>query len=256
MQTEKPNKEDLNKRAERERMIMKQQKWLLPAIIVLSLFAVSMVFFFITREAQVEIADECYQFAFTEKYEFNSGSVIKKSETAVTIADRREPEDFYADNTPVYESANTRLYLTADACWFDPVNLREWRIPALSSIEISDDEVITCVVGKKRIVLPGGFLNDCQGTYILLDRCTVLFNGKYIQVEPFSFYSSEFGIVRLYNYGDRQFYSSEDMIGKFSLDAKKGYNLDLSTGIFTSAEGETRLLVASPQFLHDLEERR
>lgn len=256
MQTERPNKPDQKNRAERERIIMKQQKWLLPAIVVLSFFAVSMVFFFITREAQVEIASPSYQYAFTEKYEFNAGSVMKQGRSAMTISDIHNPEEFYVDRTPVYESEDTRMYLTADACWFDPVNLKEWRIPALSSIAVGSDGIITCTVGKKSYVLPGGFLNDCQGTYILLDRCTVLFNGQYIPVEPFSFFSTEFGIVRLYNYGDHEFYSSEDMIGKFSLDAKRGYTLDMSTGIFTSSEGDTRLLIASPKFLHDLEERR
>ena len=76
-----------------------------------------------------------------------------------------------------------------------------------------------------------------------------------MELAPFSFCAVYWNYVRTYSYADKELYSTNHISEDIVLSSRRGYEINLTTGIYTSSGGTYRLLVASPQVLLEIGKR-
>ena len=226
---------------------------MIPLFVVLLAAAVVAVMLFVWEESQQEITESVYQFTMTEKYKFGPGTKLIIGKNDLEIKDAQSEEAVTSDATPLYYEDSVKMMLTRDISWLDPVSGYERRIPEFSILLKDDNDVIRCDTGKNTVTIPGGFLHDGAGTYLFLDKGILVLNGENIPIEPFSFCSTSYGVVRVFSYGSDDVITKDKGSTNITFSTKQGYELDLTSGIYYGENGGFRLLVASPSVLNSID---
>ena len=230
------------------------QFWALPILVVLAALAVFLVLRFMNRENEVTLEESVYQFSRDRRLDYDAGTAMLQGKYSIILrTENREETD--GDATPLYAAQEEvrALYLTRNVSWTDPFTGQEWSIPMFTRLAQADGALVDLELNGKTIRLEGGIGNDCAGTYVFLDYGSVLLNGKTVAVTPFSFCSTAGGSVRIYNYENDDLYTTDRRATNLVFAADRGYQVDLTTGIFTDEQGNYRLLVASPKLLPSIE---
>lgn len=258
MKTAKPSKKQNSKPGKKAKKPISQRKWLFPLGLVLAAGAIAAVLLFLRKETEVRTPAPGYQYFLEQRYEFAQGSRLRAEENATLITDAsgESEEDLFSDTTPLYYQDTPRLMLMRDISWFCPSNGREWRIPALSELEVDEYGSVLCHVGEKTVRLDGGFLHDGAGVYVLIDPAVLTLNGRKYSMSPLSFYSTTYGLTRVFSYEEQELYTQDKRQGNVLLDFLRGGRVNLSAGIYENSEGESRLLIASPKLPQSIEEYR
>ncbi|MBR0310815.1 MAG: hypothetical protein IJQ98_00320 [Oscillospiraceae bacterium] len=229
------------------------QRWAVPLLAVLAIFAIMIILRFMNRETTTQINEDVYQFSLDRRLDYSAGTTMLQGKYAIIL--RSETEETDGDPTPLYSSSNPAMYLMRDASWVEPYTGDEWAVDALCKLEWDGDDNCRIVSDKASILLEGGILNDCAGTYVFIDPVDLLIDGKQYALSPFSFCSINGKNVRVYCYDDKDYYTTQALSTHVIAQSGKGYSVDLSTGIYTDPNGEYRLLVASPDLLRNIKDR-
>lgn len=246
------------KTAKRNSWTGKQSRlqWLiLPLLAVLLAAAVFLVWNYVTGETSEPLAQPAYQYFLDQRVEYEEDTAILVGEDGVIFQNGEERNE--SDPSPIYFQERDALLLTEDMSWLDPATGVEWRLSALGSLELDGDGNIWYqdVNGEDPIHLDGGFLNSGRGTYVFLEDTTLRFNGLAYRLAPFSFYSVARGMYRVYQYGEDVMTAEAERERNTTATVERGYEMDLTAGIYTAVNGRSQLLVASPYVLKSIAER-
>lgn len=229
------------------------QRWMFPALAVLMLAAVLLVWSFMSREIRVDLDAPTYQYYLNQRVDHGENAVVMSGEYHVVFEEEGERSD--GDVTPIYYQEQMRMVLPEAVSWSDPVGGLEWRIPALSVLYTDENGLLWCESSGKQILLEGGILSDCKGTYVFLDAVTLTLNGTQMELTPFSFYSTAAGVIRVYDYESEALTQIDQLFYNTTVVADRGYHVDLTAGIYTLPSGTTRLMVATPSVLTEITKR-
>lgn len=229
------------------------QLLIFPALLLLMAAAVFLVTRFINGETQRKLDVPVYQYFLEERAEYSAQAKLLSGASGIVFDEDGEQNE--SDPTPIYAVEEKAFYLPADMSWMDPETGLEWRLPAFGLIERDGDGRIWYSDEDTRVQMRSGFLSDGRGTFVFLDDATLIFNDLAYGVGPFSFYSTAKGIYRIYRYEEDTLISADQRTGNTEMWTEQGYRVDLTAGIYTSANGTQRLLVASPSVLRGIEER-
>lgn len=226
----------------------KLSKWMFPALLALVAAAFLLVLSFVRGETQTVLDAPVYQYFLTQRVDYEAGTKLIPGQYSVTF--RSGGEDSAGDATPIYYRDSQELILPQSMTWLDASTGVEWAIPAMSRLEMNEHQAVSLKSGKKTPVLSGGFLSDGLGTYLFLDEVTLEFNGERMTLPPFSFCSTADGMVRIYAYGQQELYHAAEQTTNLLIHAPgRYYEADLTRAIYTGADGQSRLLSASPKAL-------
>lgn len=225
-----------------------------PALAILLMAAMFLVIQFVTGETQMKLEEPVYQYFTDQKVQYDAGTKLVP-ENGNKILFEESGQQNSGDVTPIYYENSQSILLPIDMSWMDPLTNREWRIPAFSRLEMDEDRVVWYRGEDEDIRMESGFLSNGKGTYVFLDDVTILFNGISYEAAPLSFYSAAGGMYRIYQYQSQELTTEEKLTQYVTIWSTKGYQTDLSVGIYTAADGSQRLLVASPSVLAEIEER-
>ena len=240
-------------KVEKQTRIHNFNKLIFPAMVILMIAAIALVFLFINHETRVKAGEPVYQFFMEQKAEYGKDVAMIESDKGLIFEENGEKNA--GDITPVYAAETKALYLPDDMYWVDTEGDREWRIPAFSRLEMDENGVIWYGAGDDRTRMNSGFLYNGRGTCVFLETAEVILGGHAYMADAFSFYSSASGMYRLYIYGDNTLEVKEEINANTVAHGTSGYSADFTTGMYTSPGGTQRLLVSSPEVLKSIEER-
>lgn len=228
-------------------------KMVFPAMVVLMIAAIGIVFMLVNSQSQVKMKEPVYQFFMEQKAEYDKNVKVIENERGVIF--KEDGKKSAGDISPIYTSDSKALYLAEEMYWVDTEGDREWRVPAFSRLEMDKKGVIWYVSGKNKTRMSSGFLYNGRGTCIFLEPAEVVLKGHAYKADAFSFYSSAAGLFRLYIYGEDTIEFAEEVTSNTTANGKSGYMADFTTGLYTAPNGVQRLLVSSPELLKSIEER-
>lgn len=240
-------------KTEKRNNTAKLNKIVFPAMVILMIAAIALIFVFMNHETKIRTGEPVYQFFMEQKAEYGKDAAILESEQGLVFEENGETNA--GDVSPIYASEAKAIYLAEDMYWVDPEGDREWRLPAFQRLEMDEDGVIWYGSGDDRIRMNSGFLYNGRGTCVLLEPAEVLLNQHSYQADAFSFYSSAAGLYRLYLYGEDVLEFEEERNSNTTVWGASGFHADLTTGLYTAPDGTQRLLVSSPAVLKGIEER-
>lgn len=227
------------------------QLLLIPALGLLMAVAVFLVLNFINTETQMELKEPVYQYFIDQRVDYEAGTKLLPGEYHVLF--ERDGERSAGTDTPIYSAEDKALILPKDMSWTDPATGVEWRVPMFSRIEADDNGTIWCQLKNKKVNMNGGILNNGTGSYLFLDTVTLMINDREYTLPPLSFCSTADGDPRIYAYGDEELLKvGERKTNIVVASVGRSYRVDLTRGIYTSAEGSNWLLSASPKALKAL----
>ncbi len=226
---------------------------LMPLLALLVIIAVAAIVRFVENETQVSVQEKTYQYAMDQKLEFDAGTTLLPGKYAIILETDGVRVD--GDPTPVYSQEAEALYLARDAAWSDPMNGHQWKIPAFSRLELGERDCVMCTLGDNTIRLDGGLLSDCAGTWLFLDAVSLYVNGKTFDLPPLSFCSIAGAQARMYDYAEESLRTEEEVRTNLTVRAKRGYQVDLTTSIFTNIDGSFYLMSGNTSVLKSIEER-
>lgn len=229
------------------------QRWALPLLAVLAALAVVLVLRFMNKETKIVVGEDVYQFSREKRYDYQAGITLLQGKYDIVID--TEEEEVNGDATPLYSNAAPALYLARDVSWCDPTTGLEWFIPAFTRLEQDAVGRFRCEFRKENVQFDGGIINDCRGTYLFLDYTELQIGGRIVDLTPLSFCSVLRNTARIYDYESGQLSVMETGSENLIARVPRGYRVDLTRGIFTDAEGNSRLMVASPKVLQSIEDR-
>lgn len=230
----------------------KWRKFLPLALIALAALAFLLIMNAIGRGTTVRVREPVYQYFGDSVQEYDAKTKIRLGDMYVQF--ESGDESSAGDATPIYYKDREAFILPCDMAWTDPSTGIEWCLPALSTLT-RDGDSVWCKVGRHQYMVSGGFLTDEKGTFVTLERSSATVNGETFTLAPLSFYSSANGMIRVYNHADQSLYTAESLTGSAVLQADSGFEVDLAAGIYTSRDGEQRLLAASPSALRSISEK-
>ncbi len=243
------------KRSRGRRGLGRYQVLLLPALALLMGAAVFLVWSFVKSETQEPLQESVYQYFLDQKVSYGEDVLLLAGEGRIIFEEDGQRGE--SDPSPIYCEGKETLILPVDMSWLDPANGLEWRLPAFGRLELDEDRTVWYlgIDNESRIKLDGGVLSNGRGTYVFLENGTLRFNGLASAVGPFSFYSTENGMYRVYQYGEDTLSVKGRREENTLITMENGYHFDLTTGIFAAVNGEQKLLAASPAVLKDITER-
>lgn len=229
------------------------QLLIFPVLLLLMIVAVLLVMNFITSETQTELGVPVFQYFLDQRTEYTAQVKLLTGEDRVIFEEDGQQNE--SDATPIYTKEGMAFFLPADMSWMDPETGVEWRLSAFARIERDENGDIWYSEGDTRVQMRSGLLSDGQGTYVFLDDVTLMFNNLAYSMGPFSFYSNAKGLYRIYRYEEDELLVEEQRTSGAAIRTQRGYQADLTAGIYTAANGIQRLLSASPVILRDITER-
>ena len=126
------------------------------------------------------------------------------------------------------------------------------RIEQFAEIE-NRQGAIYAILGSKQYKIEEGFLYDGKQTFVFLDKMTISWDGKVVEMEPLSYaivvYNQR---IELYPYKGTP---TLEQTGPCDVvaSAQKGYTIDLSKSILKNAEGFESLLISEPSLMDPFE---
>lgn len=242
------------KQNNRRRRRMGPELLLFPILALLLAAAIFFIGRFADDETKIRLDAPVYQFFMDDRAEYAAGTDLVPLEGG-QIAFDEKGEKSSGDVSPIYFADEKAILLPVDMSWMDPLTGREWKVPALSRLEMDETGVVWCRDGEKECRMEGGFLSSGKGLCVLLEKCDLILNGLAEETSAFSFYSTVGGMVRYYDYESDMLTTKERVEQNTLARFPGGYGADLSIGIYTAVNGSQRLLVAGPRDLKTIWER-
>ena len=227
------------------------QLLLFPILALLLAAAIFLIFNFTTGETQIKLEEPVYQFFTDQKAEYDTGTKLVPEKGDQLLFEEGTQQNS-GDVTPIYYTDSAAILLPVDMSWMDPGTNREWCVPALSRLELDESGIVWYRGKEGDRRMESGFLSNGRGTYVFLDTVDLICNGAVFQVGPFSFYSASSGLIRIYQYETDTLTTEDVLLENVTIRSHKGYQADLSVGIYTAADGSQRLLAAAPGALKEI----
>lgn len=224
-----------------------------PVLLLLMAAAVFLVMRFATKGTHIKFDVPVYQYFLDQRADYSARTKVISGESGVIFEEDGQQNE--SDSTPIYTVEEKAFFLPADMSWMDLETGMEWRVPAFGKVRLDEDGKIWYTDKDTQVQLAGGFLSDGRGTFVFLDNVTLMFNNLAYSAGPLSFYSTAKGMYRIYRYEEDELISSYERTGNTAIQTERGYQADLTAGIYTAVNGTQRLLVASPAVLRSIGER-
>ncbi len=221
-------------------------------LVIVGIIGMIVVIFYVDKETNLEFSEKTQQYYGTDVTYFEKGSVISNQEMATII--RQGDTDYSVDPTPFYALDSKRMYLSKSYSWVCFEDNSYWRIPEFTCMTLNNN-VYHCQLNNYSFDMSSGFLVDNNCNYIFLESGTLNLNGQIFKLSPMSFYSQEYGVVRIYDYDSDRLEVIEDKVKKSTLTFSGGYAVELAKGIMTTSLGNQTILPGSPANLNNIEDR-
>lgn len=207
--------------------------------------------FYVDDSTSMTTDEKIYQYFLDSSVDFEVGSSFSSEYMEITdsFGDKLE-----ADKTPFYSYDHDRIYLPRNYGWYN-INGTSYRIPEFTRIDNSGNGVYTCNYKNNNYIIGGGFLFDASYNFVFLENGFIEVNGNRHDVSPLSFFSQDYGAIRIYNYGEKNFELIQDAVGEITYNSNAGYRIVLNRGLFQAVNGEQYLIVSSPELLTSIEEK-
>lgn len=222
-------------------------------LVVAGVIGMMIVVFYVDKVTKLELKEKTYQYFAADVSEYEPGATISDEEMSSII--NINNKEYNIDPTPIYSYSAQRIYLPKTYSWYNGEDNSYWRVPEFSEITFNGS-IFSCVTNNKPYSMSSGFLFDNDSNYIFLDSGKITLDNKTsYKISPMSFYSQNYGMIRIYDYETRTPYIIEEKVKGATFNTNDGgYEISLSRGTF-SHSGVTTLLPASPTLLDSIEDR-
>lgn len=224
------------------------------ALGVVGVIAMVAIIFYVNKVTSLEFEEPVYQYIDNVEVNHEIGTTIADQNMSTILFEN--DNEYGVDPTPFYSKNKKQIYIPKSFSWYSVEEDGAWRVPEFTLIQSLGENVYRCELEQAEYNIVGGFLVDEATTYVFLEAGTITLDYKTYQVSPFSFFSQEGGVSRIFDYETNKFYFFEEKI-KTDVIYKSvgGYSIDLKKGRYTDRQNITTLLPASPSILTNVEER-
>ena len=212
------------------------------AIMAALLTAIFAVVMFLGRAERITVKEPLYQYIFAERDEYPAGITMKKNKDSVIVNNGVQTVE--SSGVPYYYQGQDKLILSDNFLYLDRSGEIRGRAPYFTTVTEEGGRFL--LEGNVQADLGGGMLHDGKDTYIFLEKATVTYNGKTMEIGPMSTVVCFQGeSILIYNYGSDAVYEELGADGA-SVMMENGINVDVVNDIYYKANGTKHLLFSDP----------
>ena len=222
---------------------LNRKELLLPAAIMAALLAaIFVVVMFLGSAERITVKEPLYQYIFSDRDEYPDGVTMKKTEDAVMVDNGVQTVE--SSGVPYYYQGQDKLILPDNFLYLDRNGDPAGKAPYFSTITAQNGRYL--LEGTMTADLGGGMLHDGKDVFIFLEKATVTYNGKTMEIAPMSSVVCFQGeSILIYNYGSDAVYEELGADGA-SVMMENGINVDVVNDIYYKANGTKHLLFSDP----------
>lgn len=232
------------------KMIKKETMISLIAIFLFFVIATTVIVFIIGRE-KVTYKNEMYQYYAGEKCDYYGETVITRQQEITKI--KSGEAVFEHDTSPIYFEKQPKILLPSTMSVVLPQLNVVKKLNYFTEIsEIQQGDFFVKKDGLKKVV-SDCFLFDGKNLYVFLEKTTIKYLDKTIELEPFSFVSVNYNqSIEIYDYKNKKHTLEQTDVCDVVAETKSGSKISLSTDTLFRKDGQEQLLFSQPELLSEL----